>query len=99
MRSTPVAGEVTEGPLKIKGFPEQLRLQNTCQIEGGQPLAHWNDTVAAARVSVGKGSVTAIGFGSLFNDAAMGYHWLVEPDAEMRQRYDGLYTLLRAALR
>ncbi len=52
----------------------------------------------AATVHFGRGSVTAIGFGSLFNDANMGYHWLPEPSDEMRARYDLLYDLLRAAL-
>jgi hypothetical protein len=42
--------------------------------------------------------VTAIGFGSLFNDASMGYHWLQDPDETQLQRYEILYALLRAGL-
>ena len=52
----------------------------------------------AARTSFGQGWVTAIGFGSLFNDASMGYHWLELPDEMQQQRYDILYALLRAGL-
>ena len=46
----------------------------------------------------GKGSVTAIGFAHLFIDASMGFHWLPEPEAEVRDRYDVLYGLLRTSL-
>jgi hypothetical protein len=42
--------------------------------------------------------VTAIGFGSLFNDAAMGFHWLPEPEEDTLERYEALYALLRSAL-
>lgn len=90
--------EPKESPLTITGLDESVPSLLTCEITGGTPLATWNDKVAAAQMAVGKGSVTAIGFGSLFNDGAMGYHWLVPPEPETMQRYNALYTLLRAAL-
>jgi hypothetical protein len=73
-------------------------LAMSCVISGGTPLATWGDAPVAARVVVGQGSVTAVGFGSLFNDSNMGYHWLAEPDEQMLQRYELLYGLLRQGL-
>ena len=73
-------------------------LQMSCEVRGGQPLAVIGDIPVAAQVQYGEGTVTAVGFGSLFNDAAMGYHWLPEPDETLRQRYEVLYHLLRTAL-
>jgi len=49
----------------------------------------------AAEISLGQGTVTAIGFASAFNDAAMGREWLLEPNEALRQRYDVLYSILR----
>ena len=76
----------------------QLELQMSCTVQGGQPLAQVGSTPVAAQVQCGEGLVTVVGFGSLFNDAAMGFHWLPEPDEVTRQRYDALYYLLRASL-
>jgi hypothetical protein len=67
-------------------------------IRGGEPIARWGDQTVAARTRYGAGSVTAVGFGSLFNDAAMGFHWLPEPDQATLERYEVLYALLSAAL-
>ena len=52
----------------------------------------------AASADFGQGTVTAIGFGGLFNDANMGFHWLAEPDADTLARYELLYALLRASI-
>ena len=90
--------EPAEHPLEITGLEKPVPSLSTCEISGGTPLATWNGKVAAARVAFGKGTVTAVGFGSLFNDGAMGFHWLVEPEPDTMARYDALYTLLRAAL-
>ena len=73
-------------------------LSNSCAILGGTPVAQWGDATVAARSEFGKGTVTAVGFGSLFNDANMGYHWLGEPDEELQQLYEMLYALLREGL-
>ena len=72
--------------------------QASCEITGGETLARWGETAVAARATFGKGTVTAIGFGQLFNDASMGFHWLPEPDNDTLARYEVLYSLLRAAL-
>ena len=39
--------------------------------------------------------MTAIGFGSTFNDRNMGDTWFVEPEPDVRSRYDAFYPLLR----
>jgi len=73
-------------------------LQACCRMDGGEPIARIGQTPAAAQVRYGRGLVTAIGFGSLCNDAAMGTHWLPEPAEDILQRYQVLYGLLRASL-
>jgi len=73
-------------------------LQACCRIDGGEPIAWIGHTPAAAQVRYGRGLVTAIGFGSLFNDEAMGTHWLPAPTEDTLQRYEVLYGLLRASL-
>ena len=80
-------------PLRLVTGDAQTPLQATCEIVGGEPLAKWGEVVTAARVPYGQGTVTAVGFGSLFNDASMGYHWLQEPDETQLQRYEILYAL------
>jgi len=70
----------------------------SCRIDGGETIAHIGETPTAAQVRYGRGLVTAVGFGSLFNDAAMGTHWLPEPTEDALQRYQVLYGLLRASL-
>jgi hypothetical protein len=88
----------TETPLRWDEEGPEVPLQSSCAITGGETLAWWGDTPVAAQVAFGQGTVTAIGFGSLFNDASMGFHWLPEPEEEVLARYEMLYTLLRASL-
>ena len=85
-------------PLRLVAGEASTPLQASCEIVGGEPLAKWGKVVTAARVAFGQGSVTAVGFGSLFNDASMGYHWLQDPDETHLQRYEILYACLRAGL-
>lgn len=85
-------------PLRLVTGSENTPLQASCEIVGGEPLAKWGPVVIAARLRFGEGWVTGIGFGSLFNDASMGYHWLQDPDEAQRQKYEILYALLRAGL-
>ncbi len=85
-------------PLRLADGSLDTPLQVSCEIQGGEPLAKWGPVPIAARMRFGEGSVTAIGFGSLFNDASMGYHWLQEPDEMQSRRYEILYALLRAGL-
>jgi hypothetical protein len=56
-------------------------VERACEVVGGQPVAKLgNDTVAGV-IGHGKGSVMAIGFGSLWNDTAMGETWVAPLDA------------------
>jgi hypothetical protein len=91
------AAQTAGEKLRLDGAAE-VPLPSSCAIRGGQPLAWWKDMPVAAQASYGRGTVTAIGFGSLFNDASMGFHWLPEPEPDVLARYEVLYTLLRAAL-
>jgi hypothetical protein len=88
------------GPLTWVGAADlpELELQAACAIDGGQPIAHVGQTPVAAQVRHGQGLVTAVGFASLFNDAAMGYHWLPEPQEPTLRLYEVLYHLLRVSL-
>ncbi len=92
-----VAQQATE-PLRLGDQLTDVLPQVSSEVTGGETLAWWGATPVAARVTFGKGTVTAVGFGQLFNDASMGFHWLPEPDAETLARYEVLYSLLRAAL-
>ena len=87
-----------DGELRLKDSELKVPLRASCEITGGEPLAWLGDAPAVALAQHGKGTVTAVGFASLFNDAAMGHHWLPEPDPDVLNRYEALYTLLRAAL-
>ena len=92
------ASPAPKGKLRCVVEAPEIPLEASCEITGGKPLAWLGETPVAASARYGNGTVTAIGFGDLFNDASMGLHWLPEPDAETRQRYDVLYALLRASL-
>jgi hypothetical protein len=88
----------TERPL-VCGFPTPaMSLIAACEIRGGEPIAWLGDLPVAARANYGQGTVTAVGFAGLFNDAGMGFHWLPEPAPEVRDRYEVLYGLLRLGL-
>lgn len=52
-----------------------------CEVVGGQPISRIDKYPVAAVARHGKGSVLAIGFGSLWNDTAMGDTWVVPLDA------------------
>jgi hypothetical protein len=68
------------------------------QVTGGQALVKLENIPIAAATKFKKGSVIAIGFGSLWNDTQMGGHWMLEPDATVKGRYDLLFALLRSWL-
>ncbi len=85
-------------PLRVADCEAQPAIQASCEVSGGEPIAWVGDRVVAARIRYERGTVTAIGFGSLFNDAAMGFHWLPLPENATLQRYEVLYAVLRAAL-
>ncbi|MEN6405393.1 MAG: DUF4350 domain-containing protein [Thermoguttaceae bacterium] len=68
------------------------------EVVGGQPVAKLDQYPVAATARYGRGSVMAIGFGSLWNDKRMGEHWMLEPDKATKARYDVLFALLRSWL-
>ena len=75
-----------------------MAVESACQVLGGETLAWVGQTPVAARVRRGKGTVMAIGFGSLFNDANMGSSWMTEPDAATRRRFDLLFALVETLI-
>lgn len=87
-----------QGHLAVQRCEVQLPCQAACTIVGGEPIAWLGELPAAARTRFGRGQVTVLGFGSLFNDAQMGFHWLPEPAPDTLQRYAVLYALLQDAL-
>ena len=84
-----------QGKLTVDGKPTEIELSGACLVEGGRPLATVGDHVVAAEKQFGKGTVTVLGCGPAFNDAAMGYNWMMPPDEKTRKRYEVLYGLLR----
>jgi hypothetical protein len=83
------AGDRESPKISLPGTPRT--------ITGGTPIAFCQGASVAAQLKHGEGTVTAVGFGSLFNDANMGQHWLAEPDAATLDRYAVLYALLELA--
>jgi hypothetical protein len=97
--SNAMAMQIT-GPLVFSDAADvpQIPLSASCSVTGGEPIATVGEVPTAARVRYGRGTVTAVGFGSLFNDGTMGYHWLPEPAPETLDVYEVLYHLLRVSL-
>jgi len=86
------------GILNLPDGTASARIERACEVLGGERLLTLGgQRVVAARATYGKGSVTVVGFGSLFNDQSMGESWAAEPDAAMLERYSVLYALLRTA--
>jgi len=87
-----------QGELALADGWPGIQLEGSCQITGGEPFMWVDGTPVAARTppgKYGKGSVMAIGFGSLFNDQNMGGHWMQVPDAETFLRYQVLFAVIR----
>ena len=81
-----------------------IHVGRACKVTGGQPIAHWGTTPVGAVARHEKGTVMALGFGSVFNDAGLGHAWSVQPDANMLftsdtyVRYNVQFALLRALM-
>jgi len=86
----------TKGRLRQSEEWPDVRVESAFAIHGGEPFMWAGPTPVGARTKFGKGLVMAIGFGAVLNDAGMGEHWMREPDADQRTRYDLLYALIRA---
>jgi hypothetical protein len=82
-----------KGTLTTAAKLPAVQVDGACEVVGGQPVARIDQCAVAAVVHYGKGSVMAVGFGSLWNDTRMGEHWMLEPDATVRARYDALFGL------
>jgi len=64
-------------------------------VKGGLAFAWLADVPVAATVRHGKGTVTVIGIGSRFCDAAMGVTGDVVPDDDLRRVFDLEFAILR----
>jgi hypothetical protein len=100
LESTRATATQITGPLIWVDAPDvpAIELSASCGINGGEPIAVVGPVSTAAQVRYGEGLVTAVGFGSLFNDGTMGYHWLPEPTPETLRVYEVLYHLLRRSV-
>jgi len=103
------------GELRMFGRATGIEIDEAWHVGGGTPIAEvvptasgnragtpptaQGNTPVAAEVRFGKGTVTAVGFASAWNDATMGGTWMLEPDKAMRRRYETLYSLLRWIVR
>jgi hypothetical protein len=70
-----------------------------CVVSGGEAIAQIEGKPVAATVRLGKGSVTVVGFGDLFNDRNMGYTWMNDPDEIFKQRFNVFYAIVRSVLK
>jgi hypothetical protein len=81
-----------------------IHLGRACRVTGGRPIAHRGGMPVGAVARHEKGTVMALGFGSIFNDAGLGHAWSVQPDANMLfssdtyVRYNVQFALLRALM-
>jgi len=85
-----------KGALAVpEGWPS-VPVETAAAVKGGKPVAHVGQTPVAATVRHGRGTVTAVGFGSRFTDPRMGVTGDVEPRPGLRRVFDLQFTLLRA---
>jgi hypothetical protein len=84
---------VLRGQLSTAEAIPTVDVDAACKVTGGESIAEIEQLSVAAVVNHGKGSVMAIGFGSLWNDTRMGEHWMLEPDPVVKDRYDVLFGL------
>lgn len=102
-----VRDQAWQGSLTLAEKWPAIRVDSAYEVAGGRPLAHLGELPVAAEASrdkTGKGSVMAVGFGSFFNDAGMGYTWAAHPNANMLLnndtylRYNVQFALFRALM-
>jgi hypothetical protein len=87
-----------QGTLSSTALLPAVEIAGANEVTGAEPLASLGKRPVAAAMKYKKGSVMAVGFGSLWNDKRMGEHWMMEPDAAAKARYDVLFALLRSLL-
>jgi len=88
-------GQPWKGKLSTQPTLPVVDVEPAYRVIGGRPVAKLGEIPVAAVARHGKGSVMAIGFGSLWNDIRMGETWLIEPDAASKERFEVLFGLLR----
>lgn len=88
----------TSGRLRQADVWPDIAIESAFAIHGGEPFLWVGGTPVGARVKVGKGEVMAVGCGAIFNDKGMGDHWMRQPDADQRRRYDLLYSMVRGLI-
>ena len=86
------------GDLLLGDGLQAVSVDPACELWGGTTLARIGPHPVAVVAQHGKGTVTAVGFASLFNDRNMGLAWTVEPSVEQRQRYALLFAVLRSVV-
>jgi hypothetical protein len=91
-------GKSRSGKLQVPAGWPAVEATGACQIGGGTPLVRIDGMPVAAEVAYGQGTVIAVGFGSLFNDAALGQSYSLQPKEVERSRSELLFALLRRLL-
>jgi hypothetical protein len=87
-----------KGKLTTTTHVPAVEIAGANEVSGGQAVGTVGNVPVAATTKHGKGTVMAVGFGSLWSDSRMGEHWMLEPDADVKTRYDVLFSLLRLFL-
>ena len=88
-------GQAWQGPLSMAGDWPGAPVTRALEISGGETIARLGNMPVGAMTRYGKGRVVAVGFGSLLNDAGMGYDWITPPEDEQLIRFEILYSLVR----
>jgi hypothetical protein len=83
------------GQLKAPESWPVIKIDSSCQIEGGNPFLWIENTPIATRVQYGEGTVTVIGFGSRFADAYMGVTGDVIPNEQLRAVYNLQFRIIK----
>jgi hypothetical protein len=83
------------GNLVLAAGGEQVPVERAGELAGGEVVARVGDHPVAIRTRYRKGTVMAVGFASLLDDAGMGTNWNIPPDDATRLRYELLFALLR----
>jgi hypothetical protein len=75
-----------------------IRIDSAYPVSGGRPVVSLDGSPVAATAQHGRGSVTAVGFASLFVDSRMGVTGDVVPDETLRTVFDLEFSLFRQIL-
>ncbi len=96
---------MVQGKLEVPGkwpypdiSPDDIDIPSAYVIEGGHPIMTINGKPVGVHLQHGKGSVTAIGFGSRFTDADMGVSADVIPDESLYNVYKLEFSILRSII-